>query len=60
MITTTAGSFEADSPFLRRPSIKGVGSIAATQSRDARTIVVQPLSAARVRLTPRFLNRPSP
>jgi hypothetical protein len=58
MITTTAGKFEADSPFLRRPAVRGVGGIGVTQS--ARTLVVQPMPGAKVSFNPRYPNRPTP
>lgn len=50
MITTTAGKFEADSPFLRRPWAWGMDNIGVTQSGDARTIVVQPMPGAKVKV----------
>lgn len=58
MITTTAGKFEADSPFLRRPIVRGMGALEVTQSRGERTVVVQPFSGARVTVKPIFSQRP--
>jgi hypothetical protein len=60
MITTTAGTFEADSPFMRRPWAWGMDNIGVTQSGDSRTIVVQPMPQAKSVVDPKFASQSAP